>query len=115
MTGLNAINWSGINRGSLFGRVLRIPLKLLPANSIVRIRRGPAKGLRWIVGSSTHGCWLGTYEMDKQRALSQFVKPGMTVYDIGAQAGFYTLAFARQVADAGRVLSNCQMLWIGRA
>jgi FkbM family methyltransferase len=38
--------------------------------------------------------------LEKQVALERFVKPGMTVYDIGAQAGFYTLFFSRLV---GRV------------
>ena len=98
---MTSLNWSGISNKSLTGRLLRIPLKLLPADSTVRIRRGPAKGLRWIVGSATHGCWLGTYELDKQRVLERFVKHGMTVYDIGAQAGFYALVFSRLVGEAG--------------
>jgi FkbM family methyltransferase len=59
--------------------------------------------MKWIVGSATHGCWIGTYELDKQRALRQFVKTGMTVYDIGAQAGFYTLFFSRLVGQSGKV------------
>lgn len=69
----------------------------------MRIRRGPAKGMKWIAGSAIHGCWLGTYELDKQRALERFVRPGMTVYDIGAQAGFYTLFFSRLVGEGGKV------------
>lgn len=67
------------------------------------IRRGPAQGLKWVVGSATHGCWLGTYELDKQISLERFVKPGMTVYDIGAQAGFYSLMFSRLVQREGIV------------
>lgn len=69
----------------------------------MRIRHGPARGMKWITGSSIHGCWLGTYELAKQIALQRFVKPGMVVYDIGAQAGFYTLFFSRLVGEAGRV------------
>ncbi len=67
------------------------------------ICRGPAQGLKWVVGSATHGCWLGTYELEKQISLEQFVKPGMTVYDIGAQAGFYSLIFSRLVQREGTV------------
>lgn len=85
------------------GRILRLPARALPAGTVMRIRRGPARGMKWISGSAIHGCWLGTYELDKQRALERFVRPGMTVYDIGAQAGFYTLFFSRLVGDAGRV------------
>lgn len=102
---MNPINWSGISRSSIIGRIVRAPLALLPPNSTVRIRRGPAKGLRWIAGSATHGCWLGTYELEKQRAMSRFIKPAMTIYDIGAQAGFYTLLFSRLAGASGRVIA----------
>gem|GEM_PF-6605628 len=69
------------------------------------IRRGPAKGMKWIVGAATHGCWLGTYELDKQNSLQKFVRPGMIAYDVGAQAGFYTLILSRLVGDKGRVFA----------
>lgn len=35
----------------------------------------------------------------------RLVKPGMTVFDVGANAGFYTLAFSRLVGDAGHVVA----------
>jgi FkbM family methyltransferase len=98
-----AINWSGINSQSTYGRVLRMPLRLLPGGKIMSIRRGPAAGLKWIAGSADHGCWLGTYELAKQRALERFVRPGMTIYDIGAQAGFYTLFFSRLIGPGATV------------
>jgi FkbM family methyltransferase len=71
----------------------------------MRIFRGPARGMKWISGSAVHGCWLGTYELAKQKLLEHIVKPGMTVYDIGAQAGFYTLLCSRLVGDTGRVIA----------
>jgi predicted methyltransferase len=41
--------------------------------------------------------------------LERFVKAGMTVYDVGAQAGFYTLFFSRLVGGGGSMpLSRCQ-------
>lgn len=101
--GRKVINVSAIPHSTLLGRVLRLPLHLLPGGMVVPILQGPAKGMKWIVGSSNHGCWLGTYELEKQTAIERFVKPGMTIYDIGAQAGFYTLIFARLVGGAGRV------------
>ncbi len=99
------IDWSAINPQSLAGRLLRLPAHALPRGAVMRIRHGPAKGMKWIAGSSLHGCWLGTYELDKQRALARFVRPGMAVYDIGAQAGFYTLFFSRMAGEAGRVFA----------
>ncbi len=59
--------------------------------------------MKWIVGTSVHSCWLGTYELNTQETVKPFIKPGMTVFDIGANAGFYTLAFSRLVGDRGKV------------
>jgi len=87
---------------SLLGRGLRLPLRLLPKDLVMTIRGGAARGMKWTVGSGNHACWLGSYEADKQRCLARFVRPGMTIYDVGAQAGFFTLIFAR-LAGAGRV------------
>jgi FkbM family methyltransferase len=97
------INWSAIDPQSKRGRIARLPAKLLPKAAVMHIRKGPARGMRWISGSATHGCWLGTYELEKQKLLQSLVKPGMTVYDVGAQAGFYTLMMSRLVGDLGRV------------
>lgn len=82
-----------------------LPARALSARTVMRIRRGPARGMKWIAGSATHGCWLGTYELDKQLVIERFVRPGMTIYDIGAQAGFYTLLFSRLVGESGRVFA----------
>lgn len=85
------------------GRLLRLPLKALPKSKVMHIRRGKAQGMRWIVGSGIHGCWLGTYEHDKQVALGRHVKPGSVVFDIGANSGFYTLLLSRLAGTQGRV------------
>jgi hypothetical protein len=66
---MNGINWSGINSHSIAGRLLRLPTRMLPGRTLLRIRRGPGKGFRWRVSSATHGCWLGTYETEKQAAI----------------------------------------------
>lgn len=97
------INWSNIPATGVIGRCLRSVLKLIPQGSVVGVRAGLNKGMRWVAHSSTHGCWLGTYEMDKQAAIRRLVQPGMTVFDIGANAGFYTMAFSRLVGDRGNV------------
>lgn len=65
--------------------------------------QGVNKGYKWIVGSGLHGFWLGHYEPKHQALLSHLVRDGMTVFDIGANVGFYTLAFARLVGRQGEV------------
>jgi FkbM family methyltransferase len=99
------VNWSAIDPQSVPGKIVRLPSRLLPKSAVMRIRSGPARGMKWIAGSSLHGCWLGTYELPKQKLLERLVFPGMTVYDIGAQAGFYTLCLSRMVGEKGRVIA----------
>lgn len=49
--------------------------------------------------------WLGTYEMELQRAIQDWVKPGNVVYDLGANVGYVSLLFARAVGPQGRVFA----------
>jgi FkbM family methyltransferase len=67
------------------------------------VRSGPNRGMKRIVGAGIHQCWLGAYEREKQAAIAKVVRPGMTLYDVGAHAGFYTLLFSRLTGNAGRV------------
>src|SRR5688572_27975846 len=96
-------DWSHISPRSFWGALLRLPLRAIPKRTTVKVQSGINRGMKWIVGSSIHGCWLGTYELEKQPVIERFVRPGMTVFDIGANAGFYTLAFSRLVGEEGRV------------
>jgi len=99
------LNLSAIPKKSLLGRLLRRPLILLPPGLSVPILQGPLRGKRWIVGSSNHGCWLGSYEFGKQRRFAEMVRPGAVVYDIGANVGFYTLLAATLVGPEGTVVA----------
>lgn len=102
---INAMNLSGISNDSLMGRALRSPFRLIPASAAVPILQGPLRGSRWIVGSATHGCWLGSYEFDTQRAFAGLVRTGDVVYDLGANVGFYSLLGAQLAGDDGVVYS----------
>ncbi|MRS05344.1 FkbM family methyltransferase, partial [bacterium] len=84
------MNFSAIPDNSI-GKLLRVILKLIPAGTQVRIIQGRLKGRKWIVGSSVNGCWLGSYELDKQKLIEKTIQPGEVVYDLGANVGFYTL------------------------
>ena len=85
------------------GRWIRMPLGLIPSGAVLRTLGGLNRGMKWRVGSHTHGCWIGSYEIAKQRAVLRLAAPGMKVLDIGANAGFYTLGFARLCGPAGHV------------
>lgn len=98
-------NISKSNFRSPLGKILRFPLKLIPAKTIIPILQGPLKGKKWIKGSSINSCWLGTYELDKQVLFSKYLKPGMTVYDVGANVGFYSLLSSLLVSETGKVYS----------
>jgi len=90
---------------SLFRRLLRLPLRLVPGFVRMPVLSGPLRGKHWIVGSSIHDAWLGTYEADKQALFARTVTPGSVVFDVGAHAGFYTLLASTLAGPAGRVFA----------
>ena len=97
------INWSRISSKSLLGKIIRFPLGLLPANTQMPIMQGRLKGKKWIVGSSVHGCWLGSYEFDKQLLFERTITQGSIVFDLGGNVGFYTLLASELVGPDGKV------------
>lgn len=99
------INFSAIPRESFLGRVTRLPLKVLPGSMTVPVLQGRLRGMKWIVGSSNHGCWLGSYERNKRVAFEHNVKEGSVVFDLGANVGFYTLLASVLVGERGKVVA----------
>jgi FkbM family methyltransferase len=97
------VNLSGISADTFIGRMLRQPLRLIPGDMAMPILQGRLRGKRWIARAHTHGCWLGSYEIEKQKLFESRVRPGDTVFDIGANAGFYTLLASVIVGQMGHV------------
>lgn len=93
-----------------------MPLRFVPLTVPIPVIQGPLRGRRWLAGSSNHGCWLGSYEFDKQRQIAAAVQPGMVCFDIGANVGFYTLLFSKLAGPRGAVVAfepvarNCTFL-----
>ncbi len=56
-------------------------------------------------GFACHLMLDGFWEMWLTQFFAQRVKPGMTVVDVGANFGYYTLLFGDAVGDTGRVLA----------
>ena len=92
-----------ISDSTLIGKIIRLPFKLIPKGAVVRIIRGPARGKRWLLDSSTRGFWLGYWELEGQRLFADHLRPGDVVYDIGAHVGLYTLASSARVRAEGHV------------
>jgi FkbM family methyltransferase len=99
------MNFSGVSDRTLLGRLLRLPLALIPSRATFPILQGKLRGMKWIVGSSNHGCWLGSYEYAKRGAFERVVREGSVVFDIGANVGFYTLLASVLVGARGRVFA----------
>ena len=80
--------------------------KLLPRDTLtwVQVQRGPAQGI-WLHLNPRTGrdYFNGDVEPEVQAVLGKYLRPGMTVYDIGANIGFFSLLAARLVGAAGRV------------
>lgn len=87
----------------LFGTVL-------PKNRAYPIIRGPLRGYCFILGAASgEGGGATTYfnmmEPQQTRLFSSVVKASDTLYDIGANVGYYTLLGSRLVGDGGKVIS----------
>ena len=77
-----------------------------PENSIVTIRSGLARGLLWRRHHRyVSAYWLGYYELEIQRALKQHLRHGDRFFDVGGNAGFFTLVAARLVGPGGAVVA----------
>ncbi len=72
---------------------------------VVPILAGPNRGFVWCVGSANHGCWLGSYELQKQQAIRRLRLEGATAIDLGANVGYYTLLLSRVVGRTGHVIA----------
>jgi FkbM family methyltransferase len=49
--------------------------------------------------------WLGTYEPELQQAVRDWLRPGMVVYDVGANVGYVSLLLARAAGEEGQVFA----------
>jgi len=73
---------------------------------VVNIAAGELAGSAMVLDLQTEkDYWLGTYEPDLQIAIREFVKPGMTIFDIGANIGYITLLLADAAGAKGHVFA----------
>jgi FkbM family methyltransferase len=74
---------------------------------VLEITDGVLKGHRWTRFMRTHNddYLRGSYEPEIQGLLVKYLHSGMTFFDIGANAGFFSLLGAHLVGSAGQVVS----------
>ena len=71
----------------------------------VTVLSGPGRGLKIVIEPKREkSYWAGTHERAVQTALVGMVKPGMTVWDIGAHTGFFSALCSRRVGLWPRAL-----------
>lgn len=82
--------------------------KLVPRDSLtwVQVQSGPAQGLWLHLNPRTGKTYFeGGVEPEVQEALQQHLRAGMTLYDVGANIGFFSLLAARLVGKEGHVVA----------
>lgn len=85
-------------------RALRHWIKGLLSGLRVRVTHGPLQGYR--LGLMCGMRFVrGRYDPSAVHALQTLIKPGDTVYDIGAHVGYLSLVAARVVGERGRVIA----------
>ena len=87
----------------ILGKVIRLPFKLLPKGSSIPFVQKSLRGMKWIIGSGPHGCWLGTAEKEKRVIFEKCLRANNVVYDIGANVGYYSLMSSVGVGKNGTV------------
>ncbi|HYV25959.1 MAG TPA: FkbM family methyltransferase [Candidatus Eisenbacteria bacterium] len=95
-----------VGRLPLISSCLRWCANQYAEGSIVKISQGHAAGFLWKRHHRyVNGYWIGHYEFPIQEALQRELKPGNTFYDVGANAGFFTLVAARLVGQQGKCIA----------
>lgn len=88
---------------TLLGKILRLPLSLIPPETEVRILRGPLRRKKWIKGAGPNAYWVGTYEVARVRAFADAITQGAVIYDVGANVGIYSLIASLRAGITGSV------------
>ena len=87
--------------------VRRLLNRSVPSEPVeVEVAAGLLQGARFELDLQLEkDMWLGTYESELQTVLGRLVRPGMTIFDVGANIGYLTVALARLVGEAGTVVA----------
>lgn len=73
------------------------------SGSFHKILSGPLKGKWWSLSISDSRYLTGTYESETSKLFINNLSAGQVVYDIGANAGYFSLLSSELVKEAGKV------------
>jgi len=100
---------AGLRRLPVLGPCVRwAGAKLVPKDKLtwVQVQGGAGKGLWLRLNPRTGTSYFdGGGEPEVQRVLKEYLKTGMTFYDVGANIGLFSLIAARLVGEKGRVVA----------
>jgi FkbM family methyltransferase len=88
-------------------RLLRYTLHRRLGGSTIRAHTewGAALDLKFSDVSTAYAIFFGTYEEEEVKKIFKYIKRGMTVFDIGAHIGYFTLLMAHLVGPDGLVFA----------
>lgn len=88
--------------GPLASHITRL---LFPLDSVRRVWRGPLRGMKYIVQPGMGAAFAFGIDAYNQGYFVSRVRPGMNIYDVGANCGQMALLFARLAGPGGRVVT----------
>lgn len=98
----------GLYRLGPLSRGLRATLNRAAPDGLteIEVAAGGLAGVRMLVDlQSEKDYWLGTYEMELQQSIRDWVQPEMVAYDLGANTGYISLLLGRRVGPRGKVIA----------
>lgn len=107
---VSALQRAGLDKLAYSASFRRLGKRLLLRDSrkpcVRQIASGLGRGLKLrVLPETPKSYWLGTHEPQMQAALRRSIRPAMTVYDCGANVGYFSVMFAHLVGESGRVFA----------
>ncbi len=115
---INFWNLRGLGKSAILRKIVKFYFQLyFRSGHIHKIKRGPLAGKNWLAHKE-HPFWmsLGLFEQETADWLKSCLHPGMIFFDIGANAGYFTLMASDIVGGEGRCVAfepvplNCKVL-----
>lgn len=90
----------------VIGQILRFFARRYTEGSVVTIGYGYAAGYKWKRSHRyVNGYWVGHYELPMQEAIVRELASGDIFFDVGANAGFFSLVAAKRVGGSGKCVA----------